>query len=60
MSRNAFDDDDKILKDGERVRVPMTMRDSLTPLQQSVADSAKTRISGVPCSRPPTASTQPI
>lgn len=33
MSRH----DNKILKDGERLRVPMTMRDSLSPLQQSVA-----------------------
>jgi hypothetical protein len=35
------DDDDKILKDGARLRVSMTMRDSLSPLQRSVAASTQ-------------------
>jgi hypothetical protein len=40
MSRiKSDDDDDKILKDGESLRVSMTMRDSLSPLQRSVADA---------------------
>jgi hypothetical protein len=38
------DEDDRILKDGERLRVSMTMRDSLSPLQRSVADSTNNRI----------------
>jgi hypothetical protein len=31
-------DDDDILRDGQRLRVPMMMRDHLTPLQRAVLD----------------------
>jgi hypothetical protein len=44
MKRIKSDDDDKILKDGQSLRISMTMRDSLSPLQRSVADSANNRI----------------
>jgi hypothetical protein len=46
MNRTSdhFDDDDKILKDGESLRVSMTTRDSrLSPLQRSVAASTGSR-----------------
>jgi hypothetical protein len=37
--RIYFDDDDRILKDGERLRVPLTMMDSMDPIQKAVARS---------------------
>src|SRR5262245_1265316 len=40
MRRHRHDDDDRILKDGQRLRVPMTMMDHLTPLQRAVAQSS--------------------
>jgi hypothetical protein len=39
-TRDFEDDDDKILQDGHVLRVPMTQRDSLSPLQRAVADNA--------------------
>jgi hypothetical protein len=40
---NVVADDDGILRDGERIRVPMLMRDGLTELQRSVADDKAAR-----------------
>jgi hypothetical protein len=35
--RNHEDDDERILKDGERLRVPLTMMDGLSPMQRAIA-----------------------
>ena len=40
MRRHRHDDDDRILKDGQRLHVPMTMMDHLTPSQRAVAQSS--------------------
>ena len=40
MRRHRHDDEDRILKDGQRLRVPMMMMDHLMPLQRAVAQSS--------------------
>jgi hypothetical protein len=44
--RHEHDDDDHILKVGERLRVPLTMMDSLDPIQRAVAHSTVRIVDG--------------
>jgi hypothetical protein len=51
MTRDDYDDnpfdEHGLLRDGKRARVPLLMRDSMTPLQRSVAADAARRSGGV-------------
>jgi hypothetical protein len=40
---NRVEDDDDILRDGERVSVPLMLRDGLSEMQKAVAEDAATR-----------------
>ena len=40
---NVIADDDGVLRDGERIRVPLMLRDGMTELQRAVAEDAAAR-----------------